>query len=150
MNYWEKILLFVTISTLWVISESITVILALLPSSRASDEEIAARKKEVLEPKELLLALIFLIIADNALLLVSLVTITISGMSNEQLIKHYIITALLVNLLSDIILCSEGMIRALTGERKHDLVLIIIRRILKFIAIILVCMAIAMAISVEL
>lgn len=105
-------------------------------------------KKEGIEPKELLLALIFLIIADNALLLVSLVTI--SGMSNEQLIKHYIITALLVNLLSDIILCSEGMIRALTGERKHDLVLIIIRRILKFIAIILVCMAIAMAISVEL
>ena len=42
------------------------------------------------------------------------------------------------------------MIRTLTGEKKRDLVLIVIRRSLKFIAIILVCMAIAMAISVEL
>lgn len=144
MNYWEKILLFVTISTLWVISESITVILVLLPSSRASDEEIAARKKEVIEPKELLLTLIFLIVADNALLLVSLVAITISGMPNEQLIKHYIITALLVNLLSDIILCSEGMVRTLTGENKPNLMLTIIRRVLKVIVIILVCIAIVM------
>lgn len=143
-------MLFVTISTLWVISESITVILALLPSSRASDEEIAARKKESIEPKELLLALIFLIIADNALLLVSLVAMTASDIPNEQAIRHYVTTALLVNLLSDIIICSEGMIRALTGERKRDLVLIVIRRTLKFIAVILVCMAIAMAISVEL
>ena len=138
MNYWEKILLFVTISTLWVISESITVILVLLPSSRASDEEIAARKKEVIEPKELLLTLIFLIVADNALLLVSLVAITISGMPNEQLIKHYIITALLVNLLSDI------MVRTLTGENKPNLMLTIIRRVLKVIVIILVCIAIVM------
>ena len=150
MNYWEKILLFVTISTLWVISESITVILALLPSSRASDEEIAARKKEVIEPKELLLTLIFLIVADNALLLVSLVAMTASDIPNEQAIRHYVTTALLVNLLSDSIICSEGMIRALTSERKRDLVLIVIRRTLKFIAVILVCMAIAMAISVEL
>ena len=150
MNYWEKILLFVTISTLWVISESITVILALLPSSRASDEEIAARKKEGIEPKELLLALIFLIIADNALLLVSLVAMTASDIPNEQAIRHYVTTALLVNLLSDIIICSEGMMRALIGERKRDLVLIVIRRTLKFIAVILVCMAIAMAISIEL
>ena len=150
MNYWEKILLFVTISTLWVISESITVILALLPSSRASDEEIAARKKEVIEPKELLLTLIFLIVADNASLLVSLVAMTASDIPNEQAIRHYVTTALLVNFLSDIIICSEGMIRTLTGEKKRDLVLIVIRRSLKFIAIILVCMAIAMAISVEL
>ena len=144
MNYWEKILLFVTISTLWVISESITVILALLPSSRASDEEIAARKKEVIEPKELLLTLIFLIVADNASLLVSLVAITTSGMPNEQFMKHYIITALLVNLLSDIILCLEGMSRVLTGDNKRSLVLIIIRQILKFIAIVLMIVAITM------
>lgn len=144
MNYWEKILLFVTISTLWVISESITVILALLPSSRASDEEIAARKKEVIEPKELLLTLIFLIVADNASLLVSLVAITTSGMPNEQLMKHYIITALLINLLSDIILCLEGMSRVLTGDNKRSLVLIIIRQILKFIAIVLMIVAITM------
>lgn len=144
MNYWEKILLFVTISTLWVISESIIVILGLLPSSRASDEEIAARKKEVIEPKELLFALIFLIIADNALLLVSLVTMTASDIPNEQAIRHYVTTAFLVNLLSDVIICSEGIMRALTGERKHDLVLIVIRRSLKFIAIILVCMAMVM------
>lgn len=144
MNYWEKILLFVTISTLWVISESITVILALLPSSRASDEEIAARKKEVIEPKELLLTLIFLIVADNASLLVSLVAITTSGMPNEQLMKHYIITALLVNLLSDIILCLEGMSRVLTSDNKRSLVLIIIRQILKFIAIVLMIVAITM------
>ena len=144
MNYWEKILLFVTISTLWVISESITVILALLPSSRASDEEIAARKKEVIEPKELLLTLIFLIVADNASFLVSLVAITTSGMPNEQLMKHYIITALLVNLLSDIILCLEGMSRVLTGDNKRSLVLIIIRQILKFIAIVLMIVAITM------
>ena len=143
-------MLFIILGAFWTIHESVSVVMLSLPSSRASDEEIAARKKEGIEPKELLLALIFLIIADNALLLVSLVTITISGMSNEQLIKHYIITALLVNLLSDIILCSEGMIRALTSERKRDLVLIVIRRTLKFIAVILVCMAIAMAISVEL
>ena len=143
-------MLFIILGAFWTIHESVSVVMLSLPSSRASDEEIAARKKEVLEPKELLLALIFLIIADNALLLVSLVAMTASDIPNEQAIRHYVTTALLVNFLSDIIICSEGMIRSLTGERKHDLVLIIIRRILKFIAIILVCMAIAMAISVEL
>ena len=143
-------MLFIILGAFWTIHESVSVVMLSLPSSRASDEEIAARKKEVIEPKELLLILIFLIVADNALLLVSLVAMTASDIPNEQAIRHYVTTALLVNLLSDIIICSEGMIRALTGERKHDLVLIIIRRILKFIAIILVCMAIAMAISVEL
>lgn len=143
-------MLFIILGAFWTIHESVSVVMLSLPSSRASDEEIATRKKEVLEPKELLLALIFLIIADNALLLVSLVAMTASDIPNEQAIRHYVTTALLVNFLSDIIICSEGMIRTLTGEKKRDLVLIVIRRSLKFIAIILVCMAIAMAISVEL
>lgn len=143
-------MLFIILGAFWTIHESVSVVMLSLPSSRASDEEIAARKKESIEPKELLLALIFLIIADNALLLVSLVAMTASDIPNEQAIRHYVTTALLVNLLSDIIICSEGMIRALIGERKRDLVLIVIRRTLKFIAVILVCVAIAMAISVEL
>ena len=143
-------MLFIILGAFWTIHESVSVVMLSLPSSRASDEEIAARKKEGIEPKELLLALIFLIIADNALLLVSLVAMTASDIPNEQAIRHYVTTALLVNLLSDIIICSEGMMRALIGERKRDLVLIVIRRTLKFIAVILVCMAIAMAISVEL
>ena len=143
-------MLFIILGAFWTIYESVSIVVLSLPSSRASDEEIAARKKESIEPKELLLALIFLIIADNALLLVSLVAMTASDIPNEQAIRHYVTTALLVNLLSDIIICSEGMIRALIGERKRDLVLIVIRRTLKFIAVILVCMAIAMAISVEL
>lgn len=143
-------MLFIILGAFWTIYESISIVVLSLPSSRASDEEIAARKKEGIEPKELLLALIFLIIADNALLLVSLVAMTASDIPNEQAIRHYVTTALLVNLLSDIIICSDGMIRALTGERKRDLVLIVIRRTLKFIAVILVCIAIAMAISIEL
>ncbi len=143
-------MLFIILGAFWTIYESVSIVVLSLPSSRASDEEIAARKKESIEPKELLLALIFLIIADNALLLVSLVAMTASDIPNEQAIRHYVTTALLVNLLSDIIICSEGMMRALIGERKRDLVLIVIRRTLKFIAVILVCMAIAMAISVEL
>lgn len=143
-------MLFIILGAFWTIHESVSVVMLSLPSSRASDEEIATRKKEVIEPKKLLLALIFLIIADNALLLVSLVAMIASDIPNEQAIRHYVTTALLVNLLSDIIICAEGMIRTLTGEEKRDLVLIVIRRILKFIAIILVCMAIAMAISVEL
>lgn len=143
-------MLFIILGAFWTIYESVSIVVLSLPSSRASDEEIAARKKESIEPKELLLALIFLIIADNALLLVSLVAMTASDIPNEQAIRHYVTTALLVNLLSDIIICSEGMIRALIGERKRDLVLIVIRRTLKFIAVILVCVAIAMAISVEL
>ena len=137
-------MLFIILGAFWTIYESVSIVVLSLPSSRASDEEIAARKKESIEPKELLLALIFLIIADNALLLVSLVAITTSGMPNEQLMKHYIITALLVNLLSDIILCLEGMSRVLTGDNKRSLVLIIIRQILKFIAIVLMIVAITM------
>ena len=79
-------MLFIILGAFWTIHESVSVVMLSLPSSRASDEEIAARKKEVLEPKELLLALIFLIIADNALLLVSLVAMTASDIPNEQAI----------------------------------------------------------------
>ena len=79
---------------------------------------------------------------NNALLLISLGTI--SGLASEQTIRHYIITALLISILSDIILCSEGMVRTLTGENKPNLMLTIIRRVLKVIVIILVCIAIVM------
>jgi hypothetical protein len=142
MNYWEKILLFVIISTLWVIYESISIIVISLPSSRASDEEITALGKEVAQPRLILIFSIIFIVMNNALLLISLGTI--SGLASEQTIRHYIITALLISILSDIILCSEGMVRTLTGENKPNLMLTIIRRVLKVIVIILVCIAIVM------
>ena len=128
-------MLFATTCALWAFYESALVILVSLPSSLASDE----RKEAIeLKPKTALFLFIFLIIADNALLFVSLVTVIISNFANEQTINHYLITALLVNLLSDIIISSDGIGRILSSTNKRNSVLFTIIRILKLIAIVLI------------